>query len=89
MDIALLGEDALRKLELNEYDLAILDLNLPDIDGLKLCQTIRAQRAKLLILILTCRVGLKDRVMGLGIGLMIIWPGLFTSRSFLRGSGLS
>jgi len=67
-DIALLGEEALQKIELNEYDLAVLDLNLPDIDGLELCKTLRARRPKLLILILTCRKRLKDKVMGLDMG---------------------
>jgi len=67
-DIALLGEQALQKMEFNEYDLAVLDLNLPDIDGLELCKTLRARRPKLLILILTCRKRLKDKVMGLDMG---------------------
>lgn len=67
-DIALLGEEALQKIEFNEYDLAVLDLNLPDIDGLELCKTLRARRPKLLILILTCRKRLKDKVMGLDMG---------------------
>jgi DNA-binding response OmpR family regulator len=67
-DIALLGEEALQKIELNEYDLAVLDLNLPDIDGLELCKTLRARKPKLLILILTCRKRLKDKVMGLDMG---------------------
>ncbi|MCR4434161.1 MAG: response regulator transcription factor [Caldiserica bacterium] len=67
-DIALLGEEALQKIEFNEYDLAVLDLNLPDIDGLELCKTLRAWRPKLLILILTCRKRLKDKVMGLDMG---------------------
>lgn len=67
-DIALLGEEALQKIEFNEYDLAVLDLNLPDIDGLELCKTLRARRPRLLILILTCRKRLKDKVMGLDMG---------------------
>jgi len=67
-DIALLGEEALQKIEFNEYDLAVLDLNLPDIDGLELCQILRARRPRLLILILTCRKRLKDKVMGLDMG---------------------
>lgn len=67
-DIALLGEEALQKIEFNEYDLAVLDLNLPDIDGLELCKTLRARKPKLLILILTCRKRLKDKVMGLDMG---------------------
>ncbi|MDI6868663.1 MAG: response regulator [Coprothermobacterota bacterium] len=72
VDIASLGEEALEKAGISDYDLAILDLNLPDIDGLELCQILRKQKPQLLILILTCRRSLKDKISGLDLGLMII-----------------
>ena len=41
VDSALDGNEALRKITLVEYDMIILDLILPDMDGLEVCQKIR------------------------------------------------
>ena len=51
-----------------EYDLAILDLNLPRPDGLEVLQQVRARRRQLPILILTGRNRLEDRVRVLDLG---------------------
>lgn len=67
-DIALDGEEALRSFEVNEYDLLILDLNLPKIDGIEVCKKIRAGGSAAGILMLTARSGLDDRVNGLDLG---------------------
>ncbi len=52
----------------NEYDLMVLDLNLPDADGLDVCRFARKEKPTLLILILTARGMLKDIVAGLDNG---------------------
>ncbi len=52
----------------NEYDLLILDLNLPEMDGLEVCRRVRASRPALLILMLTARSGPDERVAGLDLG---------------------
>ena len=45
------GEKGLELAETNEYDLLILDLNLPDMDGLDVCRHLRASQPCLLIMI--------------------------------------
>ena len=67
-DIALDGEEALRSFEVNEYDLLLLDLNLPKVDGIEVCKKIRAGGSSTGILMLTARSGLDDRVNGLDLG---------------------
>jgi DNA-binding response OmpR family regulator len=62
------GEEALFKTELNGYDLIILDLNLPRIDGLEVCKRLRASESPVGILMLTARSGLEDRTTGLETG---------------------
>ena len=74
VDVALTAGEALEKLPLNPYDLLILDLRLPDGDGLELCRQIRGggldgpNGPELRILMLTARAGLEDRVRGLDAG---------------------
>ncbi len=67
-DIALDGEEALRSFEVNEYDLLVLDLNLPRVDGIEVCKKIRAGGSAVGILMLTARSSLDDRVNGLDLG---------------------
>lgn len=68
VDVALTGEQGLFLGDLYDYDLLILDLNLPDMDGLAICRVLRERRPELLILILTARDGIEDRVVGLDAG---------------------
>ena len=67
-DIAYDGEEALVMAEVNDYDLIILDLNLPKIDGVEVCRRIRASGSPTGILMLTARSSLDDRVNGLDQG---------------------
>lgn len=51
------------------YDLVILDLNLPGMDGLEICQQLRAKSERHIpILMLTARDSLDDKVAGFGVG---------------------
>lgn len=59
------GEDLAR---MTPYDVIILDLMLPEKDGLEVCRTLRNQRVRTPILMLTARDALEDRVGGLDSG---------------------
>src|SRR5262245_30765991 len=67
-DIATTGGGALQSLSANEYDLAVLDLGLPDMDGFEVCRRWRAQGGRTPILMLTARAELGDRIAGLDAG---------------------
>lgn len=62
------GEEALYSYEINSYDLIILDLNLPLIDGLEVLRRIRKSDLETKILILSARSHINDRVLGLNEG---------------------
>lgn len=62
------GEDALFQYEVNEYDLIILDLNLPKVDGLDVLRKIREMDSEIKILILSARTKIGDRILGLDEG---------------------
>jgi len=68
VDIALNGEEALFLYDLYPYDLALLDLNLPDTDGLVLCENFRSKNPKVLICILSARGEVFERIDGLDQG---------------------
>jgi len=55
-------------LPINRYDLLLVDLGLPDGDGLDLVRALRRRGNKIPILVLTARGGLDDRVVGLDAG---------------------
>lgn len=74
VDAACTAVEATQKLATTVYDLAILDITLPDGNGLDLCRAIRrgeievASGSDLRVLMLTARAGLADRVRGLDEG---------------------
>ena len=68
VDTAYDGEAALELALVETYDLMILDLNLPKVDGLDVLQQVRQHSAALRILILTARSHINDRVRGLDLG---------------------
>ncbi len=68
VDVALDGVEGWELGETNEYDLVILDLNLPEMDGLEVCRRLRVSRPSLLILMLTARSQPDERVVGLDLG---------------------
>lgn len=70
VDIALNGNEALNKLKDNTYDLLILDLMLPYVQGLEICKFVRSNPAmkNAGIIIVTARAEEFDRIIGLEMG---------------------
>jgi len=62
------GRDGLNAILTQEYDLAIVDLGLPEMDGLTVIRALRKQQRGLPILIITARDAVEDRVAGLDAG---------------------
>ena len=62
------GRQALEHFYSSEYDLVILDVMLPYLDGFTVAEKIRLRDARLPILILTARTGARDRIKGLETG---------------------
>ena len=65
VDVAVRGEDALWMAAATDYDVVVLDVMLPGIDGVETCRRLRAAEMWSPILMLTARDGLTDRVRGL------------------------
>jgi len=62
------GVSALKSIQLRAPDAIVLDLQLPDIDGLEICRRIRRSGDSTPILMLTARDAVNDRVAGLDVG---------------------
>src|SRR5258705_743876 len=63
-----LGEEGVDLGNLYDYDIIMLDLNLPDMSGFEVLRTLRVSKVKTPILILTGLAGIEDKVRGLGFG---------------------
>lgn len=63
-----MGEDGYEALRQVPYDIVILDLGLPDIDGLDVLRRIRKQRMQVPVLVLTARGAVDERIDGLDAG---------------------
>ncbi|KKJ76381.1 chemotaxis protein CheY [Kiloniella litopenaei] len=63
-----MGEDGLEIGKIYDYDIIILDLMLPDMDGYEVIRRLRASRVETPILILSGLNGLDDKIKGLGFG---------------------
>src|SRR5271154_4879475 len=68
VDSAANGANALEMVHTTDYDLIILDIMLPDIDGLKVLEKIRNRKVGPPVLILSARGAVDDRVKGLELG---------------------
>ena len=62
------GEEALDAAAENSFDLIVLDIGLPRMDGFEVLRRLRAQRVASRVLVLTARGEVKDRVTGLQLG---------------------
>lgn len=68
VETAINGKEALERLSQRSYAVCVLDIGLPDVDGLTVCKTLRANGDKTPILMLTARDSIDDRVTGLEVG---------------------
>jgi two-component system, cell cycle response regulator CtrA len=63
-----LGEEGIDLGKIYDYDIILLDLNLPDLSGFEVLRSLRASKVKTPVLILSGLAGIEDRVKGLGFG---------------------
>jgi DNA-binding response OmpR family regulator len=68
VDVAFDGDAALERLAVNNYDVLVLDRDLPRLHGDEVCRALAAGRSPVRILMLTAAGDLADRVEGLGMG---------------------
>jgi len=68
VDVSNDGEEGKFLIETEAYDLVILDLMLPKIDGITLCKQIREQKIKVPVLMLTAKTTLEDKISGFDVG---------------------
>jgi DNA-binding response OmpR family regulator len=68
VDISLDGDDARSRLAITDYDVVVLDRDLPGTHGDEICRTLVADRSASRVLMLTAASSVKDRVEGLGLG---------------------
>jgi len=68
VDTAGTGRECLELLRLGEHDVLVLDLGLPDVDGLALLRQLRERELGIPVLVLTARGEVRDRVAGLDAG---------------------
>ena len=68
VDLAGCGEEALDRVAGTNYDVIVLDIMLPGIDGFAVCRHLRQDRVQTPILFLTAREAVCDRIAGLDVG---------------------
>lgn len=68
VDLAYDGNAGLNLALSDTYDVIVLDVMLPGVDGLEICRQLRAERILTPVLMLTARGAVEDRVMGLNVG---------------------
>src|SRR4030066_709838 len=96
VDLAYDGEDGEYLAEVNPYDLIILDIMLPNKDGIEVCHELRAKKVNTPILMLTAKDTVEDRVKGLDTGAddYLVKPFAFSEllarvRALLRREGMA
>ena len=95
VDLAYDGEEGEYLAEVNPYDLIILDIMLPNKDGIQVCRDLRAKKVNSPILMLTAKDTVEDRVKGLDTGAddYLVKPFAFSEllarvRALLRREGM-
>lgn len=77
------GEEALTYLETGNYDVAVLDIMMPKVDGITVLKKIRAAGNNIPVIMLTAKSEIEDRVSGLDSGANDYLPKPFDSRELL------
>ncbi|WP_181349807.1 response regulator transcription factor [Thalassobacillus sp. CUG 92003] len=67
-DVAYTGADALSKAEVTKFDMIVLDVMLPEMDGMEVCKRLRQKQIHTPILMLTAKDEEFDKVLGLELG---------------------
>jgi two-component system OmpR family response regulator len=68
VDVASTGRQALSTAASSRHDLVVLDIMLPDMEGIEVCRRLRVDGAKVPVLFLTARDATEDKVAGLTVG---------------------
>jgi DNA-binding response OmpR family regulator len=68
VDYSTNGEEGLYLASVNEYDLILLDIQLPLKDGIEVCKSIRTSNNQTPIIMLTAKDSIEDKIKGLDIG---------------------
>jgi DNA-binding response OmpR family regulator len=96
VDLAYNGDEGEYLAEVNPYDLIILDIMLPNKDGIEVCNELRAKKINTPILMLTAKDTVEDRVRGLDTGAddYLVKPFAFSEllarvRALLRREGIA
>ena len=77
------GEEALAYIESGNYDVAVLDIMMPKLDGISVLKKVRASGNRIPILMLTAKAEIEDRVLGLDSGANDYLPKPFDTRELL------
>ena len=77
------GEEALAYVESGNYDVAVLDIMMPKLDGISVLKKVRASGNRIPILMLTAKSEIEDRVLGLDSGANDYLPKPFDTRELL------
>ena len=77
------GEDALAYIEMGNYDVAVLDVMMPKMDGITVLKRLRAEGNQIPVLMLTAKSEIEDRVLGLDSGANDYLPKPFDTRELL------
>ena len=68
VDVAINGKEGLWHAQSGEHDVIILDLMLPEVDGLTILKELRAAKSEAHVLVLTAKDNVHDRIQGLNLG---------------------
>ena len=83
VDTAADGEEALDFLNVGKYDVIVLDIMMPKLDGIEVLKTIRASGDRTPVMLLTAKAEIEDRVAGLNAGADDYLPKPFATAEFI------
>ncbi len=68
VDLAHDGEDAVYMASINDYDLILLDIMIPKMDGIEVCKTLRKEKNTAYIILISAKDKIQDKITGLDAG---------------------